>query len=675
MGLAPPTGEYAAEMLAANGWPEIDEDLNFDRAEQYMQVFRQVSGVADDCRRQQFDTFDGDVWSGSASGAANREVGTLIEALATLQSGLATVITWHRYIARSVIQAKSDIYDNVELAQRKINALENEIRLTAADRTAAITAVVDAAKGANAGVVAMTAEQILASKSWEPPHNALQNLLDQKAPPSITRPDKSLPDSGTPGVDEPSEPGPVVPRPGVPPLAGPRGGPALPPPSVPRIPAGVPPLPGMPASPVSPVPAAGGPRHAAPSNGPTAPGTPRNPAASEQSRDGGDDGPAGVAIPDAQPSGVGPQDDSPRVAPASATGMPAMPMAPGAAGGGGAGGSNASGAGPGGGAVPGLGGPAGRVSSGQSSGVRPAAATHRPAPRGDRVAHHESIDAGHLVEGVAMAAIPVSPARLERDAMAEAATADAARRRGPDRLQLARRIGAALNAPVGDKEPDFGFFWVTGVTTEGEIVVANSYGLAYVPEWVQLPEQVHMATADDAIPAAERARWTTYPILAVQGWAAHRDAKLRAVIGTEEQLADSDSGAAQMILNADDIPDSGEMIGRSRLEVVAPEAAARLALTPDAGLLALLPPAPATAPEDDRFMKWLAVVKLMIHDDPRRQAPHLKAFHAYVSHAQDVAVNGAHTAADPVALRCAVDDWLYWKHLTGLLDAALSVTS
>jgi hypothetical protein len=269
----------------------------------------------------------------------------------------------------------------------------------------------------------------------------------------------------------------------------------------------------------------------------------------------------------------------------------------------------------------------------------------------------------------------VSPARLERDAMTEAATADAARRRGPDRLQLARRIGAALNAPVGDSEPDFGFFWVTGVTTEGEIVVANSYGLAYVPEWVQLPEQVHMATADEAIPAAERARWATYPILAVQGWAAHRDAKLRAVIGTEEQLADSDSGAAQMILKADDIPDSGEMIGRSRLEVVAPEAAARLALTPDARLLALLPPAPAEAPEDDRFMKWLAVMKLMIHDDPRRQAPHLKAFHAYVAHAQEVVGNDAHAAADPAEQRSAVADWLYWKHLTGLLDAALSVAT
>ena len=65
--------------------------------------------------------------------------------------------------------------------------------------------------------------------------------------------------------------------------------------------------------------------------------------------------------------------------------------------------------------------------------------------------------------------------------------------------------------------------------------------------------------------------------MAVQGWAAHHNTKLRAVIGTEKQLANSDAGAAKIVLKPDDIPDSGEMIGRSRLEVVDPAAAERLA--------------------------------------------------------------------------------------------------
>ncbi|WP_341477075.1 hypothetical protein [Mycobacterium ahvazicum] len=326
-----------------------------------------------------------------------------------------------------------------------------------------------------------------------------------------------------------------------------------------------------------------------------------------------------------------------------------------------------------GGAVPAVGGGAGRVSPGQSSGVRPAAATRRRAPRDDRVA--QSRDAAHVAEVAGVAAIPVSPARLERDAVAEAATADAARRRGADPLQLARRIAAALNAPLGDRPPDFGFFWVTGVTTDGAIVVANSYGLAYIPDGVQLPERVCMATADDAIPPAERARWATYPVVAVQSWATQRDMTLRAVIATEEQLADSDPGVAKVVLNADDIPDSGGMVGRSRLEVVNPEAAERLAQTPDARLRELLPPAEANPPADERFMKWLQVMKPMVSNDPRRQAPHLQAFAAYVAHAQHVVRGDAHAAADPAELRSAIADWLYWNNLAGLLDAALSPVS
>lgn len=664
MGLAPPVGEYVEEMLTPDGWPEFDEDINFDRAEHYMQVLRQVSDVADNCSRQRLATFDGGVWMGGAAGAANREVGMLIDALTTMQNGLAAVITWHRNTAVAIIQAKSDIYDNVEVAQNKIKALANEFRLTDAERSKAIAEVITETHGANAGVVTGTAEQILASKSWKPPATALQDLLDQRAAP-------------TPAEEEPSDfepviPGPVaLPRPG--PVASPPPGPVAPPPGGLAKPQSS--LAGIPAptirgwSPAAPAAAAAGvPGRATPGAGATTPGPARRPAVPE--RDGSDTGPAGPVLPDAASYGGGPQDDSPRVAPASASVMPAVPMAPGAAGAGG----SAQGAGPAGGGAPGLGGPAGRVSPGQSSAVRPAAATRRPAPRRDRVASRDSNDAAQVVEVTAMASIPVSPARLERDAMAEAATADAARRRGADPLLLARRIAAALNAPVGEERAYFGFFWVTGVTTDGAIVVANSYGLAYIPDGVQLPEQVSMATADETIPVAERSRWATYPVLAVQGWAAHRNATLRAVIGTAEQLAACDPGAAKVVLAADDIPDSGEMTGRSRLEVVNAEAAERLAQTPDGRLCDVLGSAAGSdPPADERFGKWIEVMKPMVHDDPARQVPHLQAFHAYVTHARDVAVNDAYGAADPAAQRRAVQDWLYWKHLAELLGAALSV--
>jgi hypothetical protein len=276
-----------------------------------------------------------------------------------------------------------------------------------------------------------------------------------------------------------------------------------------------------------------------------------------------------------------------------------------------------------------------------------------------------------------MAAIPVSAARIERDAIAEAATADAARRRGPDRLQLARRIAAALNAPVDDKEQEFGFFWVTGLTTEGAIVVANSYGLAYIPEGVELPAKVTMASADDATPAAERARAATYPVMAVQGWAAQHDKKLRAVIGTASQLANSDPGTTKVILEPDDIPESGKMTGRSRLAAVDADAAARLTDTADGKLTDLLPPAPAAekAPEDRLHVLWFDAMKPMMSTAAGREAAHLRAFHAYADHAKELALHQAYGAADAQAQPPAVAEWLYWQYVTGLLDTALAAAS
>ena len=66
--------------------------------------------------------------------------------------------------------------------------------------------------------------------------------------------------------------------------------------------------------------------------------------------------------------------------------------------------------------------------------------------------------------------MPVSAARLERDAIASAASGGAGRKgtTGNTALILARRIAAALNIGVSD----FGFYWVTGLTTDGAIVVA-----------------------------------------------------------------------------------------------------------------------------------------------------------------------------------------------------------
>jgi hypothetical protein len=271
------------------------------------------------------------------------------------------------------------------------------------------------------------------------------------------------------------------------------------------------------------------------------------------------------------------------------------------------------------------------------------------------------------------APVPVSTARLERDAIAASATAGAARRQkggGNDALTLARRVAAALNVGV----MDFGFFWVTGLCADGTIVVANSYGLGYVPEGVNLPTQIQLVSADESIPPSERAKWATYPMLAVQGWALAHEQKLRAVIATEAQFADFDPGTAKVVLRPDDIPETGKMEGRSRLEVIAPGAAARLAAVGDGALAELLPPPPADtqAPTDDSAMKWFDVCKPLMSTMPDRGAAHLQAFVTYAEHAQELALYRAHTAPDASTQRAAIADWVYWQHLSVLVSDALN---
>lgn len=278
--------------------------------------------------------------------------------------------------------------------------------------------------------------------------------------------------------------------------------------------------------------------------------------------------------------------------------------------------------------------------------------------------------------GAAAAPIPVSAARSEREMMAAASKAGALRRKsgGLDPVSIAHRIGAALNAPDVVRPSDFGFFWVTAVTAEGTILVANSYGIAYIPEGINLPEQVQFVSADESVPAAQRGQWATYPIVALTGWAACHGQQLRAVIGTHAQLDRFDSGAHKVYVEDDDIPPSGKMQGRSRLEVVFPESTARLAAVSDGDLTALLPPAGADIkpPADDSQILWWEVSKPMISEDPGRVLPHLQAFQSYAAHVADRSLYSAHTAPDPLAQRAAIADWTYWLHQYDLLSEALN---
>jgi len=273
--------------------------------------------------------------------------------------------------------------------------------------------------------------------------------------------------------------------------------------------------------------------------------------------------------------------------------------------------------------------------------------------------------------------VPVSASLAARDAIA---SADAGRRQGAEALRLARRVAAALHAPDSLEGEDAAFFWVTGVTADDMIVVANNFGLAYIPAGVALPEKVHMATADSEIPAAERAGWVPDPIKAVRGWAAHHRTKLTALIATEEGAAQCEEGSITVVLKPDEIPDSGAMEGRSRLQVVDPEAAQRLTASTHLELPELLPaediPAPRDAPANAPAAHPDGAMEKPQARSAERPQPDnsrdIARFRLRVATAHRTALRRARSAAEAATQRFEIAEWLYWKHLVDLAEAATS---
>lgn len=420
------------------------------------------------------------------------------------------------------------------------------------------------------------------------------------------------------------------------------------------------------APPISPIvgPAPSGPTPAVPGADPSAPVRPASTAGNSPETGGEGKGvtPASVLTQPTTHARV--EDTDAQVMPASAAGMQAPAMPPMASGGGAAGGSSSGRA------------PVAPTPPGSTPAARPAsaarpAATARPAPARARTADNRQQTDDQQPPTIAVVPpIPVSTHRAERDAIA---ATDAARRVQDDTLELARRIAAALNARDSAGRRDLKFSWLTAVTVDGKIVVANSYGLAYIPEGLQLPEQAVLASADSTIPPSERARWTTYPVQALLGWAQHHGTELRAVIGLKKQLVEAGSSVPVIELTPDDIPSSGKMVGLNRLEIVDPEAANRLATATDLQLIDLLPPAPAgQAPEDQSKKLWFQVGKTMASSKDGRGEAHLKAFYDFATHLQALTLASAHSAVGPTEQRDAIAEWMYWSHVTGILREVIA---
>jgi len=277
--------------------------------------------------------------------------------------------------------------------------------------------------------------------------------------------------------------------------------------------------------------------------------------------------------------------------------------------------------------------------------------------------------------GAAAAPIPVTAARAEKDAIAAATRAQSQRPRNTDAdVEMAVRIAAALHAPPSIPEQSWDFTWAVGVTTEGQIIAANSYGVAFIPDKVNLPSQVTLVSADEQIPAGHRGQWVRYPFVALQGWAAFHEKSLRVIIGTKEEVQLYSGSVATRTLADDDIPPNGIMKGRNRFEVIAPQTARRLADWAETELNEMLPPQPVLLQAPDPKAGdalWLKVVTPLMQTTGENYRPqHLAALEAYARHRESVGLYHAYTAPFVAAQRDAITEWLYWGHLAAILTDA-----
>lgn len=279
------------------------------------------------------------------------------------------------------------------------------------------------------------------------------------------------------------------------------------------------------------------------------------------------------------------------------------------------------------------------------------------------------MSANQQQNAAAAAPIPVTAARAERDAMAAAARAGLVRKSAGDAdVQFAERIAAALHAPPSIPPMAWNFVWAVGVTTDGEIIAANSYGVSFIPDGMCLPSQVIFVSADERIPAGQRGRWVREPFVALQAWCTFHEKTLKVVIGTEQEVQPFAGSLQTRVIPPEDIPTDGLMKGRTRLEVIAPEAAAKLAEWPDAQLHEALPPQPVQlVPPDPAAIgkAWMESIRpLMQTTGETYRTAHLEKLAAYGRLQESAALYRAYTAPYAADLRAAITDWVWWQQFS-----------
>jgi hypothetical protein len=146
------------EMTAGAAWPAADEDTYRRRSEELTDTHTQVSGAREQWESHRHAVFGGDaVWSGRAADAAVAEIDSRTTAMGTLQRQLRTAADQAGAAASAITDAKSQVADNVRMAQQVIAQAET---LDADGIDAFINQVVVSTYAANTEVVATAAARL-----------------------------------------------------------------------------------------------------------------------------------------------------------------------------------------------------------------------------------------------------------------------------------------------------------------------------------------------------------------------------------------------------------------------------------------------------------------------------------------------------------------------------------
>jgi len=152
-------------MTGPGAWPDTDEDVYTNRANELDGVLSKLDGALSGWQSHQASIFNGPhVWSGDASKSAGAAVDGATESLQEHQQQLRNARDWCRNAANNIIDVKDTVTTNVEAGQQEIGTIEKAAAKTNQNPDGAIRAVVERKYGENVATI----KALAVGLGWKP---------------------------------------------------------------------------------------------------------------------------------------------------------------------------------------------------------------------------------------------------------------------------------------------------------------------------------------------------------------------------------------------------------------------------------------------------------------------------------------------------------------------------